>query len=120
MMDTDFKKILRSELDYLDWTVKELSAKTGIAKGTLNCYLGTRASMPTADVAIKIAVALGVSVEYLVTGREERREQGSFPIYNHQIRAILRIMPNLSKKDNEILLELAKILQKQSEKPDID
>jgi len=67
-METKFKKNLRSELDYLDLTVKELSAKTGIAKGTLDDYLGVRASMPPADIACKIAAALGVSVEYLVTG----------------------------------------------------
>jgi transcriptional regulator with XRE-family HTH domain len=118
VMGTDFRKNLRSELDYLDWTVKELSARTGIAKGTLNCYLGVRASIPTADAAVKIAEALGVSVEYLVTGREESREPGSLPIYSHQIRSVLSIMLNLGKKDNEILLELAKTLQKQSEKPD--
>jgi hypothetical protein len=36
-MKTNFKKILRAELDYPDLTVKELSTETGIAKGTLDC-----------------------------------------------------------------------------------
>jgi transcriptional regulator with XRE-family HTH domain len=67
-MPSDFKKNLRDELDYQDLTVKELSAKTAIPKATLDCYLGKRASMPPADAAVKIAEALDVTVEYLVTG----------------------------------------------------
>ncbi len=68
-----FKENLRSELDFQGLTVKELSAKTGIIKGTLDNYLGMRASIPPADVAVKIAQALNVSVEYLVTGEESLR-----------------------------------------------
>jgi transcriptional regulator with XRE-family HTH domain len=64
----DFKKNLRTELDYQDLTVKELGARTAIPKATLDCYLGMRTSMPPADVAVRIATALGVTVEYLVTG----------------------------------------------------
>ena len=61
---------MRDELDFQGLTVKELAAKTGIIKGSLDNYLGARASIPPADVAVKIAQALNVSVEYLVTGRE--------------------------------------------------
>lgn len=63
-----FKENLRSELDFQGLTVKELSQKTGIIKGTLDNYLGVRSSIPPADIAVKIARALNVSVEYLVTG----------------------------------------------------
>ena len=69
-MSDNFKTNLRSELDYRSLTVKELSAKTGIPKGTLDCYLGVRASIPPADIAVKIAMALDITVEYLVTGHE--------------------------------------------------
>ncbi|MBR1536800.1 MAG: helix-turn-helix transcriptional regulator [Treponema sp.] len=71
-MEWDFKTNLRNELDYQGLTVKELSAKTGIPKPTLSCYLSSRRTMPTADVAVKIAEALNVSVEYLVTGAERK------------------------------------------------
>jgi transcriptional regulator with XRE-family HTH domain len=67
--DGDFRKNLRAELDYQGLTVKELCAKTGIAKATLDCYLGARATMPLADAAVKIARSLGVTVEYLVSGK---------------------------------------------------
>ncbi|WP_232616740.1 helix-turn-helix domain-containing protein [Treponema primitia] len=107
-----FKKNLRTELDYLDLTVKELSAKTGIAKGTLDCYLGLRESMPPADIAVKIAKELGVSVEYLVTGKDEK----SIHSYNPTIRSIIQIVLELNEKDNETILGLAKLLKKQADK----
>ncbi|MDR1106223.1 MAG: helix-turn-helix domain-containing protein [Treponema sp.] len=114
-MKTNFKKTLRAELDYLDLTVKELSARTGIAKGTLDCYLGARASMPPADIAVKIAKALRVSVEYLVTGENEE-EAHSVSFSNHAIRSLVKIAQELNDKDNETITGLAKILKKQAEK----
>ena len=106
----NFKKNLRAELDYLDLTVKELSAQTGIAKGTLDCYLGQRESMPPADIAVKIAHVLGVSVEYLTTGKYEK----SVPSYTPTIRSILEIILELNEKDAKTVLGLAQILQKQA------
>jgi transcriptional regulator with XRE-family HTH domain len=114
-METNFKKTLRAELDYLDLTVKELSASTGIAKGTLDCYLGARASMPPADIAVKIAKALGVSVEYLVTGEDEEEVQ-SVSFSNHALRSLVKIAQELNDTDNEKRTGLAKILKKQAEK----
>ena len=77
---SSFKENLRAELDFQGLTVKELAARTGIIKGTLDNYLGTRESIPPADIAVKIAQALNVSVEYLVTGKElapSRGEKGN-------------------------------------------
>jgi len=112
-MKTDFKKNLRSELDYLDLTVKELSIKTGIAKGTLDCYLGVRASIPPADIAVKIASALNVTVEYLITGKEIKTQDKFIDL---NIRSINQILIELNDKDIEAILGLAKIFKKQSEK----
>jgi transcriptional regulator with XRE-family HTH domain len=112
IMGTSFKLNLRSELDYLGMTVKELSQKTGIAKGTLNCYLGVRSSMPPADIAVKIASVLGVSVEYLVTGKEQRKDI----LLDQNIRSIIQILTELNEKDIETILGLSKILKNQSEK----
>ena len=112
-MKTDFKTNLRTELDYLGLTVKELSAKTGIAKGTLDCYLGARASMPPADIAVKIANALGVTVEYLVTGQEPKKQNN---LFDHNIRSIIHVLVELNEKDIETILGLSKILKNQSEK----
>lgn len=65
-----FRERLREELNFQDMTVKELAAKTGIKKRTLDMYLGSRESMPPVDVAIKIAQVLNVSAEYLVMGED--------------------------------------------------
>jgi len=109
-MDADFKSNLRAELDYRGLTVKELSAKTGIPKGTLDCYLGVRASMPPADIAAKIANALEVTVEYLVTGQEIKKQDKSL---DHNIRSINQILLELNEKDIKTILGLAKILKNQ-------
>jgi len=109
-MDADFKTNLRTELDYRGLTVKELSAKTGIPKGTLDCYLGVRASMPPADIAAKIANALDVSVEYLVTGQETKKQD---KLLDHDIRSINQILLELNEKDIKTILGLAKILKNQ-------
>ena len=68
----DFKTRLKEELNYTGLTLKELSAKTGIPKRTLDAYSDSRSRIPPADVAVKIAEALHVSVEYLVTGNDSK------------------------------------------------
>ena len=72
IMEKSFKDNLRDELNYQDITVKELSLKTRIPKPTLSCYLSARNTMPPADIAVRIAQALNVSVEYLVTGTDSK------------------------------------------------
>jgi transcriptional regulator with XRE-family HTH domain len=109
----DFKENLRSELDFNDLTVKELSTKTGIAKGTLDCYLGVRSSMPPADVAVKIASALGVTVEYLVTGQTSKKQN---KLFGRNIRSIIQILAELNEKDIEAILFLSKFFKNHSEK----
>jgi transcriptional regulator with XRE-family HTH domain len=67
---------LRSEIEFLGLNQKEFAAKAGIQKRALDAYLRKQQSMPPADTAVKIASALGVSVEYLVTGKECRQSVG--------------------------------------------
>jgi transcriptional regulator with XRE-family HTH domain len=69
---SSFAERLRLEIDYAGLNQKEFAAKAGIKKRALDAYLGVQNSMPPADVAVKIAAALGVSVEYLVTGEEQK------------------------------------------------
>jgi transcriptional regulator with XRE-family HTH domain len=111
-MESNFKQNLRSELDYLGLTVKELSARTGIPKGTLDCYLKVRPAIPPADAAVKIASALEVSVEYLVSGKDKK----SVHSYDQTIRAILKILLELTGRDRETVLGLAKVLKEAEER----
>jgi len=70
---SEFSMRLRSEIEYLGLNQKEFAAKAGIKKRALDAYLRAQQSMPPADTAVKIAATLGVSVEYLVTGKEYRK-----------------------------------------------
>jgi len=112
-MEADFRTNLRAELDFLGLTVKELSTKTGIAQGTLNCYLGARASMPPADIAVKIAGALGVTVEFLITGQKAKKQNR---LFDNNVRSTIQILVELSEKDTGTMLGIARVLKKQSEK----
>ena len=65
----NFSTRLKEEIESADIRYKELAAKSGVPERALYNYVATKnPSMPPADVAVKIAGVLGVSVEYLVTG----------------------------------------------------
>lgn len=68
-----FADRLREEMNYWGLTHKELALRADIKPRALAMYLGTQKSMPPADVAVRLAKALNVTVEYLVTG-ENRPE----------------------------------------------
>jgi len=68
---SDFSQRLKEEIEYSGLLQKEIAEKAGIKKRALDMYLGVQASMPPADVAVKLAKALNVSVEYLVTGEKK-------------------------------------------------
>ena len=84
---SDFSRRLRSEIEYIGLNRKEFAAKADIKKRALDAYLGAQQSMPPADIAVKIASVLGVSVEYLVTGHEYRQTTDISPYL--QFRGIL-------------------------------
>jgi transcriptional regulator with XRE-family HTH domain len=67
---------LKQELSFKGILVKELATASGVRKRALDTYLlSTNASMPPADTAVKIACALGVSVEYLITGVKSKSQK---------------------------------------------
>ncbi len=71
---SSFADRLRAEIEYLGLLQKEVAFRAGIKKRALDMYLGAQASMPPADVAVKLARVLGVSVEYLVTGVKDGKK----------------------------------------------
>jgi len=98
---------LRQELAYNGMLVKELAHLSGVHKRTLDTYLREKASMPPADAAVAIARALGVSVEYLVTG-----EESMFP---KDIRQISRNLLKLNGKDRKLMASIVRVLLDQRE-----
>lgn len=107
-MEFDFRTNLRNELDYQGLTVKELSAKTGIPKPTLSCYLSSRKTMPTADAAVKIAKALNVTVEYLVTGETKSIPENKDLKKENQRNVLQNNFNSIPKEMQNVIKELIK------------
>ena len=100
----DFSKHLKSEIDYSGLSYKELSQKSGVAERALYTYVATKnPSMPPADVTYKIARALGVSVEYLVTGGTEKSSHISA-----ETRFVTETFDALSENDKKSVIALLK------------
>jgi len=93
--------------------IKELAAKTGISRHTLDNYFNVREHTPTLDAAVKIAQALGVSVEYLATGKESPHVK--IPM-NSETRNLLQNFNLLNEEDRKIVTELVELLRKHRRK----
>ena len=110
-MEGNFRRNLREELDYQGLTVKELAAKSMVAKGAIDSYLGKQASMPPADSAVRIAAALGVTVEYLVNGQDTDKETPIHFFSSPKKRSLLRIFDELLPEDQKLTLDFVKLLK---------
>lgn len=67
-----FRDNLKEQIEYKGMIIKELAAKTGISKRTIDTYVDSRAVIPNAEIAVKLAEALDTSVEFLVKGTEPK------------------------------------------------
>lgn len=103
-----FKENLRDEISYQGLMIKEVADKAGIKAGSLSNYLKENSSIPAADVAVKIAKALNVSVEYLVTGKESSLN-GEI---NDKIFPIVKRLNHLSDEDFAFFEEVLNRLEK--------
>jgi transcriptional regulator with XRE-family HTH domain len=65
-----FKNILRNTIEFKGLLMKQVARCAGVKESTFLSYVDARERIPPADVAVKIANVLGVSVEYLVTGND--------------------------------------------------
>jgi transcriptional regulator with XRE-family HTH domain len=108
LQNRGFKENLKSELAYQDMQVKELSDITGISRYTIGNYLSIRERIPTADVAVKIAQALGVSVEYLVTGEENIINK---PSQGPEIRGLLQNFKLLCEDDRKMIIAIVQLFK---------
>jgi transcriptional regulator with XRE-family HTH domain len=104
-----FKENLKSELAYSGMLVKELAAISGVNKRTIDNYLNIHNTMPSADAAVCIAGALGVTVEYLITGHKPQ-ERNSYPPVPDS-RVVMKNLEALNKRDRKIVLNLIKSLK---------
>ena len=111
-----FKENLKAELAYKDILIKELAVLSGVNRRTIDNYLREEASMPSAEAAVRIAGVLGVTVEYLITGRD--RQGKNHPPIAPELLVVLKNLESLNKRDRKIVLNLIKSLKemKESEK----
>ncbi|MCL2763314.1 MAG: helix-turn-helix domain-containing protein [Treponema sp.] len=104
-----FKENLKAELAYKDILIKELAVLSGVNRRTIDNYLRENGSVPSADAAVRIAGALGVTVEYLITGQEQQERNN--PPLGPDPKVILKNIEALNKRDRKIVLNLIKSLK---------
>ena len=79
--------------------IKELAALSGVHKRAIDNYLrAINTAMPAADAAVKIAHALGVTVEFLVMGDEQQIPP--------EIRKINRNLYKVGMRDRKLIEDL--------------
>ncbi|MDR2515819.1 MAG: helix-turn-helix transcriptional regulator [Spirochaetaceae bacterium] len=105
---------MKSELTYSGMTAKELSARSGVNKYSIDNYLNARGQVPSAEAAVRIARVLGVSVEYLVTG-EEASPPPALRVPAGEAHAIARFAEQLTEADRKFALEFIKWMKDRAE-----
>jgi transcriptional regulator with XRE-family HTH domain len=103
-----FRDNLRATLDIIGMEQKELAAKTGLSLKTIENYVKKDSSLPSADKAVLIAQALGVTVEYLITGKKSKKESVT-PIPPQQ-KEVMDNISKLNKYNYEVTTSLVKTL----------
>jgi transcriptional regulator with XRE-family HTH domain len=114
-----FRENLRAELNYADMCVKELAARTGIKKGTIDGYLREKGYTPSVDIALRIARALGVTVEYLVTGNENPKGKALSGL-SPELRGLLQTLMELSDSNRRIVIKNASQLAESLKEREVD
>lgn len=84
-----FWERVKEILDYKSRTQKELAAEIGESYNTLQSWIN-RDRLPNAEQAVKIAVSLNTSVEFLVNGKK--------PIYKTDYAEVVQLLNNAIKK----------------------
>ena len=104
-----FKDNLREVIDFCGFEQKELAHKANISLRNIENYLRDNASIPSADKAVQIAKALGVTVEYLVTGIDSPIKSSITYLngIDSEIQQLIKSLKNLSKAKQRIIIKNA-------------
>jgi len=100
-----FRENLREALDYSGLEQKELAYKANVNLRNIENYLRENASIPMADKAVQIAQVLGVTVEYLVTGKNPPKEDHTF--IDPEIRKLAQVIKKLPKNKQPVVIKNA-------------
>jgi transcriptional regulator with XRE-family HTH domain len=107
-----FRENLKGELTFTGMYVKELAALSGVKKQTIDSYLKENSCIPSADAAVAIAQALGVSVEYLVTGKETKQKMAQYLL---EARTAAEIITQMEVKNRRMAVAVIKSMKKQED-----
>ncbi len=107
MVMSDFWHRVDEELDYLGKNRTYLANKCNFSLTNFNLGI-KRGSTPSADLAVKIASALGVTVEFLVTGSNNPTQKNNQE-ESEQLR-LYRKHSEIIKKCEELSPEKEKLL----------
>ena len=106
-----FRENLKAELMYADMPVRELAALSGVKKQTIDSYLREKGYSPSAEAAVKLARALGVTVEHLVTGETEPDGAEEAAGRKAALRQLARTTAALNDATLKTLITIAKALK---------
>jgi transcriptional regulator with XRE-family HTH domain len=109
-----FRENLKEELSFAGIFVKELATKTGLNKRTIDKHLRTNGSIPSAEAAVRIAQALGVTVEYLVAGQDFQPLSSTH--LRPPVRHLVKLAETLDDEHCEVVVGLAEALKKLQER----
>jgi transcriptional regulator with XRE-family HTH domain len=107
-----FKENLKEQLSFSGMYVKELAALSGVKKQTIDTYLNVHSCMPSADAAVAIAQALGVSVEYLVTGKDIKQKPVQYPV---EAKTAAEIIAQMKEKNRKMAVAIVQSMKKQED-----
>lgn len=98
---------MKAELAYSGMLVKELATKSGVSKYSLDNYLNVRGQLPSIESGLKIAQALGVTVEYLVTGNDEDKKTKK---PSHDLMLMAKLAGQLNDEKRKFVIDFIKWL----------
>ncbi|MDR0878922.1 MAG: hypothetical protein LBN21_12810 [Treponema sp.] len=100
----------KNTLEYANISVKELAVLSGVKQKTIESYLAPTPKTPSVKAAFSIPRVLKVSVEYLLTEKEEKkgRNIASLP---DEIQKIVKVLERLSIRERKAVLALVEGLK---------
>ena len=100
-----FKENLRETIAFRGIEQKELANKANISLRNIENYLRKNASIPSADKAVRIAEVLGVTVEYLVNGKDQTTNKPTG--IESETRQLINALNGLSLNKQRIVIKNA-------------
>jgi len=105
-----FRENLRETIDFYEIEQKELAHKANLSIRNIENYLKENPSIPSADKAVRIAQVLGVTVEYLVTGKDVQKEDPNS--IDNQLHKLMRLIKKLPiKKQNAVIQNFINLVE---------